>query len=95
MARNDEEDDESNERPSRKKRGRGLSASNIAILALFCLGLLAGGMLTHQFIEPAFYTTQLVKDMNALQLKNHALDSQVNSLLECMQKENIDPQKCS
>jgi len=92
-------DDEYEESPrKRKKKGKGmfkfLTMQRIGIIILFIAGLLIGGFVTHQYIEPVLMenTVTQLKDCNT---SLNAMDEQFNIYKSCTDRLGItDPVVC-
>jgi len=83
------DDDDDYEHP--KRRGKKFwNLSKIFIVFVFLLGLLIGGILTNQFIDPTL-NTGMVQDYNSLVELNEVLDSQADSYYQCLMKNGINP----
>lgn len=77
-----------------RKRGKGLLTTNrVFILFVFIIGLLLGGFLMHQYIEPVLQE-KACGDYNALMEINEQLDKDVDNYRDCLDRFNIDPKLC-
>lgn len=86
---------------SKRKRRRTLrdvgpsfwTAQRVFILFIFVLGLVVGGFLMHQYVEPEL-NKRLVNDFNAMGAANTALDRKVDVLVGCLQSHQVNPDTC-
>ena len=69
------------------------TAQRVFILFIFVLGLVVGGFLMHQYVEPEL-NKRLVNDFNALSAANTALDHKVDVLVGCLQSHQVNPDTC-
>lgn len=77
-----------------RKKGRDFWTLNrVFVLFIFIFGLLLGGFLVHQYIEPVLQE-KACGDYNALLEKNQQLDEQVDNYYNCLVRFNIDPKLC-
>ncbi|HIH17030.1 MAG TPA: hypothetical protein HA252_06515 [Candidatus Diapherotrites archaeon] len=87
--------------PGRKRKRRGLkdvgpsfwTAQRVFILFVFLLGLVLGGFLAHQYVEPEL-NKRIVNDLNAFNATNKALDRKVDFLVECLHSQQVNPDTC-
>ncbi len=83
------DDDDDYEAP--KKRGKKFwSMGKIFVIFIFILGLLIGGIITSQFIDPVL-NSGITQDYNALLETNEVLDSQADSYYQCLIENGINP----
>ncbi len=84
---------EEKETKERKKGSSFWTLNRAFVLFVFIFGLLIGGFLMHQYIEPALQE-KACQDYNALMEKNQQLDEEVDNYYDCLVDFNINPQQC-
>lgn len=73
--------------------GRFWTSHRILLALIFATGLIIGGVITNQLVDPIIYSKQL-SDYNSLSELNSRLDSRNDQLYSCIVKSNLDPEKC-
>lgn len=69
------------------------SADRLRLVIIFIAGLLIGGYVTNQYVDPYLGSSSSV-DYNALIEINTSLDERNEQLFGCLEKNQIDPQTC-
>ena len=62
-------------------------------IALLAIGIIIGGVATHEIVEPFLYKNQS-SDFNSMAQLTERLDSRNDELYSCLEKNSIDPNNC-
>jgi len=75
-------------------RAAGFWTTNRILFALvFIFGIILGGILVNQYIDPFIYANR-ASDYNAVSELNNRLDSRADELYNCLVKNEISPSSC-
>ena len=75
------------------ERARFWSKERIIFVLIFVAGLIIGGALTNQVLDPMLYGVQGA-DQNSLVELNERLDLRNDELFNCLLENSVDPSSC-
>lgn len=82
-------DDDEDDSPRRRGK-KFLTLGKVFVIFIFLLGVLIGGIITNQFVDPVL-NSGITQDYNALLETNEVLDSQADSYYQCLIENGINP----
>lgn len=84
----------SDEEDSIIKLGGFWTTGRIVLILVFILGVIIGGIIVNQYVDPFIYANQ-ASDFNAVSSLNSRLDTRADELYNCLLAHDISPQVCN
>lgn len=84
----------SDEEDSIIKLGSFWTTGRIILILVFLLGVIIGGVIVNQYIDPFIYANQ-VSDFNSVSALNNRLDTRADELYNCLLENDVSPTLCN